>query len=64
MAPYLLKGSPMDPKTRSSSAKSGASKPGAVRKRGKGLAETARLFLEIDEMIRRSHTVPLTRYVE
>jgi len=54
----------MDPKTRSQSAKAGAPKPGAVRKRGKGLAETARLFLDIDEVIRRSQTVPLTRYVE
>jgi hypothetical protein len=54
----------MDPKTRSNSAKAGAAKPGSVRKRGKGLAETARLFLDIDEVIRRSQTVPLTRYVE
>jgi hypothetical protein len=54
----------MDPKSRPNSAKSGAGKPGSVRKRGQGLAETARLFLDIDEVIRRSHTVPLTRYVE
>ncbi len=64
MAFHLLKTPSMDPKTRSNSAKAGAAKPGSVRKRGKGLAETARLFLDIDEVIRRSQTVPLTRYVE
>ena len=53
----------MDPKTRNN-PKSGAAKPGAVRKRGKGIAETARLFLDVDEMNRRSQTASLSRYVE
>ena len=32
-------------------------------KRGKS-TETARLFLDVDEVIRRSQAVPFTRYVE
>jgi hypothetical protein len=53
----------MDPKPRPSS-KTGSSKPGSVTKRGKAIVETARLFLDVDEMMRRSQTVPLSRYVE
>ena len=53
----------MDPKTRPT-AKTGAAKPASSRKSGKGIAETARLFLDVDEIIRRSPTAPFSRYVE
>jgi hypothetical protein len=35
-----------------------------VRKYRKGSTETSRLFLDIDELIRRPLAAPLTRYVE
>jgi hypothetical protein len=35
-----------------------------VRKSQKGAAETARLFLNVDEIIRRPMPVAMTRYVE
>jgi len=41
-----------------------ASIPRPVRKSMKGAAETARLFINVDEMIHRPQTVSLTRYVE
>jgi hypothetical protein len=53
----------MDPKPRQNT-KQAAPKPGSVHKRGQGIAETARLFLDVDEMIRRSQTVSLSRYIE
>jgi hypothetical protein len=53
----------MDPKSRPT-AKTGAAKPASSPKSGKGIAETARLFLDVDEVIRRSQTVPFSRYVE
>ncbi len=44
------------------------SKPGSilrpVRKVNKGAAETARLFIDINESIRRTQTMRLSRYVE
>jgi hypothetical protein len=36
----------------------------ARAKRGKGPAETARLFLDIEELSRRSQNAPPSRYVE
>ncbi len=53
----------MDPKTRPT-AKTGAAKPASIPKSGKGIAETARLFLDVEGMNRRSQTVPLSRYIE
>jgi hypothetical protein len=35
-----------------------------VRKSRKGATETSRLFIDVDEVIRRSVITPLTRYVE
>jgi hypothetical protein len=35
-----------------------------TRKHRKGTTETSRLFLDIDEVIRRPIAAPLTRYVE
>ncbi len=58
----MLESAAMDSKPRAQS-KPALSKQDSA-KRGKGIAETARLFLDVDEMIRRSQTVPLTRYVE
>jgi len=42
--------------------KAGPEKP--VRKSRKGSAETVRLFLDVDEIIRHPQRTPLTRYVE
>ena len=56
----------MDSKPRSSSAREEMpAKPTAV-KRAKSAAETASLFLDVEEMIRRSKSQPLSlsRYVE
>jgi hypothetical protein len=36
----------------------------SARKNRKGTTETSRLFLDIDEVIRRPFPAPLTRYVE
>jgi hypothetical protein len=35
-----------------------------VRKVVKGATETSRLFLEINDSVRRTQALPLTRYVE
>jgi hypothetical protein len=35
-----------------------------VVKSRKGTTETSRLFIHVEQMIRRPQTVPLTRYVE
>jgi len=35
-----------------------------VRKPQKGATETARLFIDISDAIRRTQSMPLTRYVE
>ncbi len=50
----------MHPKTENQKAH--GEKPS--RKNRKGTTETSRLFLDIDEVIRRPLTAPLTRYVE
>lgn len=52
----------MTPKPISNPAKPVAAKP--ARKERKGVAETARLFIHVDEMIRHPQVLPLTRYVE
>jgi hypothetical protein len=56
----------MDPKPRSNSARPGAIARPAVVKRASGTAETARLFLDVEGMIKRSQSQPLSlsRYVE
>jgi hypothetical protein len=56
----------MEPKPRSLAAKAGAYARPTVVKRAKGNAETARMFLDVDEVIRRAKTQPLSlsRYVE
>jgi hypothetical protein len=35
-----------------------------VRKSSKGPAETSRLFLDVNEVIRRTQSLALTRYIE
>ena len=35
-----------------------------VRKMMKGATETSRLFIDINEIVRSTQTMPLTRYVE
>jgi hypothetical protein len=62
LAFLLLKDAAMDSKPRAQSKVSAAKRDST--KRGKVIGETARLFLDVDEVIRRSQTVPLTRYVE
>ena len=54
----------MDPKSRPTAKTGAAKQPVSTPKSGKGIAETARLFLDVDEVIRRSQTVPFSRYVE
>ena len=64
MAFLLLKSPSMDPKTRPTAKTGAAKQPVSTPKSGKGIAETARLFLDVDGMNRRSQTVPLSRYIE
>lgn len=64
MASLLLKSDPMDPKTRPTAKTSAAKQPASTPKSAKGIAETARLFLDVEGMNRRSQTVPLSRYIE
>jgi hypothetical protein len=52
----------MTPKPYPTPAKSSILRP--VRKVNKGAAETARLFIDINESIRRTQTMRLSRYVE
>ncbi|MCE0496549.1 MAG: hypothetical protein LV481_01195 [Methylacidiphilales bacterium] len=40
------------------------SSPRPVRKSSKGSTETSRLFIDVNEIIRRTQTLALTRYVE
>ncbi len=56
----------MDSKSRPPSAKPGAPARPAAVKRDKGIAETARLFLDVEGMIKRSRSQPISpsRYVE
>ncbi len=59
--PLLNYREPMNPKSENHSKPSPA-KPS--RKDRKGTTETARLFIDVDEVLRRPLTVTLTRYVE
>jgi hypothetical protein len=52
----------MSPKPYQANSKPSNLRP--VRKVSKGATETARLFIDINETIRRTQTMPLTRYVE
>jgi hypothetical protein len=52
----------MTPKPESHASKPGEQKP--VRKIVKGATETSRLFVNVDEIIRRSQSLRMSRYVE
>jgi hypothetical protein len=52
----------MTPKPYQTSSKAGSSKP--ARKMIKGVTETSRMFIDVNDAIRRTQTMPLTRYVE
>jgi hypothetical protein len=52
----------MTPKPSSSTPKATALRP--VRKILKGATETASLFIDVTDVIRRTQAMPLTRYVE
>jgi hypothetical protein len=52
----------MTPKPSASTPKASSVRP--VRKILKGATETARLFIDVNDAIRRTQTMPLTRYVE
>jgi hypothetical protein len=58
----MLKSPEMETKPRPLTGKAEAAKPSD--KPAKGAMETARLFLDVAQMSRRSPTVPLTRYIE
>ncbi len=52
----------MTPKPYPSNSKASNLRP--VRKVLKGATETSRLFIDVNDAIRRTQTMPLTRYVE
>lgn len=52
----------MTSKPDQNASKASSARP--VRKSLKGATETVRLFIDVNEIIRRTHTIPLTRYVE
>ena len=52
----------MTSKPDQNTSKASSTRP--VRKQLKGAPETMRLFLNVDEVIRRPQMMPLTRYVE
>ena len=52
----------MNTKPDPNTAKTSPARP--VRKSVKGATETSRLFLDVNETIRRTQALPLTRYVE
>lgn len=58
----MLNFSEMDTKPHSQTGKAEAAKPSA--RPAKGTTETARLFLDVAQVSRKSMTQPLTRYVE
>jgi hypothetical protein len=43
-----------------------AAKPAMLRpvRKAKGATETARMFIDVNDVIRRTQAMPLTRYVE
>jgi hypothetical protein len=53
---------PMTPKPDQSKTSTSSLRP--ARKILKGQTETSRLFLDVDEMARKTQRMPLTRYVE
>lgn len=62
LASLMLYSLAMDTKSRSQTSKPEAARP--LGKRIKGTTETARLFLDVAQVNRKSMTQPLTRYVE
>ena len=52
----------MTPKPYQVNSKTSNQRP--VRKSTKGATETGRLFIDVNDAIRRTQTMPLTRYVE
>jgi len=52
----------MTPKPYQVNSKASSLRP--VRKMMKGATETACLFIDVNDAIRRTQTMPLTRYVE
>lgn len=52
----------MTPKPDPNISKTSSTRP--VRKSSKGPTETSRLFIDVNEVIRRTQSLALTRYVE
>lgn len=52
----------MTPKPIQVTSKASGQRP--LRKLTKGATETARLFIDVSEIVRKTQTMPLTRYVE
>jgi hypothetical protein len=52
----------MTPKPTQVNSKTSNLRP--VRKMTKGATETARLFIDVNEIVRKTQALPLTRYVE
>jgi hypothetical protein len=52
----------MTPKSVQLNSKSSPMRP--ARKMIKGTTETSRLFIDVNEIVRKTQTLPLTRYVE
>jgi hypothetical protein len=52
----------MTPKPYQANSKTSNLRP--ARKMMKGATETARLFIDVNDAIRRTQALPLTRYVE
>jgi len=52
----------MTPKPEQVNSKGSNQRP--MRKVTKGVTETARLFIDVSEIVRRTQAMPLTRYVE
>ncbi len=52
----------MTPKPYQVNSKASNQRP--VRKMTKGATETSRLFIDVNDAIRRTQAMPLTRYVE
>ncbi len=52
----------MTPKPDQGNSKASNQRP--VRKVTKGATETSRLFIDVNEIVRKTQAMPLTRYVE
>ncbi len=52
----------MNTKPDPNTSKTSPSRP--VRKSVKGATDTSRLFIDVNDMVRRTQSLPLTRYVE